>query len=67
MPQWKMYHQLLVSKPKNDMKAQLKELASSDMFKTLFPNLSKTRRCNQSLNPCYDIFSREKLFSTEAN
>ena len=33
--------QLLVSKPKNDMKAQLKELASNDMLKTLFPNLSK--------------------------
>ena len=36
-----MYHQLLVSKPKNDMKAQLKELASSDMHKSLFPNLGK--------------------------
>ena len=35
--EWKTYHQLLVSKPKNDMKAQLKELASNDMFKTLFP------------------------------
>ena len=33
--EWKMYHQLVVSKPKNDMKAQLKELASNDMFKTL--------------------------------
>ena len=36
-----MYSQLLVSKPKNDMKAQLKELASGDTFKTLFPNLNK--------------------------
>ena len=33
--------QLLVSKPKKDMKAWLKELASNDMLKTLFPNLSK--------------------------
>ena len=39
--EWKMYHQLLVSKPKSDIKGQLKELASNDMFKTLFPNLSK--------------------------
>ena len=31
----------LFCKPENDMKAQLKELASNDMIKTLFPNLSK--------------------------
>ena len=36
-----MYYQLLVSKPKNDMKVQLKELASNDMFKTHFLNLYK--------------------------
>ena len=36
-----MYRQLLVSKPGNDMKAQLKKLASIDMIKTLFPNLSE--------------------------
>ena len=36
-----MYRQLLVSKPKNDKKPQLKELASNDMLKTLFPNLTK--------------------------
>ena len=32
-----------MSKPKSDnhMKAQLKELASNDMLKTLFPNLTK--------------------------
>ena len=34
-----MYHQLLVNKPKNYMKAQLKELASNDMLKTLFPKI----------------------------
>ena len=39
--EWKMYHQVLVSKPKYDMKTQLKELASNDTFKTLFPNLNK--------------------------
>ena len=33
--EWKTYHQLLVSKPKIDMKAQLKVLASNDMLKTL--------------------------------
>ena len=57
--EWKTYRHLLVSKPKNDMKAQLKELASNDMFKTLFPNLNKYR-CNQSLNPCHNSFSRNK-------
>ena len=36
--EWKTYHQLLVSKPKNDT---IKELASNDMLKTLYPNLSK--------------------------
>ena len=30
-----------MSKPKSDMKAQLKELASNDLLKTLFPNLTK--------------------------
>ena len=39
--EWKMQRQLLVSKPKNAMKAQLKELASNDTFKTLLPNLNK--------------------------
>ena len=62
-----MYYHLLVSKFKNDMKAQLKELTSNDMFKTLFPNLSKIHRCNLSLNPCHDNFSRKKLFSNGAN
>ena len=35
--EWKTYRQLLVNKPENDMKAQLKELASNDMIKTLLP------------------------------
>ena len=39
--EWKTYCHLLVSKPKNNMKAQLKELAFNDTFKTLFPNLNK--------------------------
>ena len=39
--EWKTYRQLLVNKPEKDMKAQLKELASNDMIKTLLPNLSK--------------------------
>ena len=33
--------QLIVSKPKRDMKLLLKELAPNDMLKTMFPNLSK--------------------------
>ena len=55
-----MYHQVLVSKPNNYMKAQLKEHASNDKFK-LFSNLSKIHRCNLPLNPCHDSFSRKKL------
>ena len=61
--EWKTYHQLLVNKPENDMKAQLKELASNDMIKTLFPNLSKIGA--MSLNPYHDSFSRKKLFLNE--
>ena len=38
--EWKMYCQLLVSKPKSDMKPQLKELTYNDMLKTLFLNLT---------------------------
>ena len=52
----------------HDMKAQLKEFASNYMFRTrLFPNLSKMCRCNLSLNPCHDSFSRKKLCSNKAN
>ena len=34
-----MCHQLLVSKFKNEMKAQVKELASNDMFKLSFQDM----------------------------
>ena len=39
--EWKTYRQLLVRKPKSDMKAQLKKLVSNDMLKNLFANLTK--------------------------
>ena len=39
--EWKTYRQLVVNKPESSMKLQLKELASNDMLKTMFPNLSK--------------------------
>ena len=39
--EWKTYRQLIVNKPEDNMKLQLKEIASNDMLKTLFPNLSK--------------------------
>jgi len=38
--EWKRYRQLLVNKPESDMKAQLKQLVSHDIIKTLFPNFS---------------------------
>ena len=51
-----MYHhdQLLVS---NDLKVQLKELASNDMFKTL--SQFKQNRCSLSLNPCMTASKKE--------
>ena len=39
--EWKTYRQLLVNKPVNNMKSQLKELVCNDMMRTLFPNLCK--------------------------
>ena len=39
--EWKTYRQLPVNKPEDNMKLQLKEIASNDMLKTLFSNLSK--------------------------
>jgi len=51
--EWKTYRQLLASKPKNDMKAQLKELASHDMIKTLFSNLNKIGKI------CLSILSQQ--------
>ena len=38
--EWKTNRQLTVNKPEDNMKLQLKEIASNDMLKT-FPNLSK--------------------------
>ena len=35
--EWKTYRQLLVNKTESHMKLQLKELASNDMLKTMFP------------------------------
>ena len=59
---------ILVIKLKiNDRKAQLQELASNDMCKTFFPNLSKICMWNLSLIPCHDSFSRKALFLYEAN
>ena len=54
---------LLLVHSQVQFKAQLKELASNDMFKTL--SQFKQNRYNLSLNPCYDSFSRKKLFSSE--
>ena len=65
--QWKSHHQLLVSKPKNDMMSQLKERASNDMFKTVFPNLSKMCRHILSLNLCDSSFIRKKIFSIKTH
>ena len=39
--EWKSYRQLLVNKPESEMKAQLMQLVSHGMIKTLFPSLSK--------------------------
>ena len=39
--EWKTYHHLIVNKTESDMKFQLKELASNDMLKTMFPDLNK--------------------------
>ena len=38
--EWKTFRHFLAKKPKNDMKTQLKELASNEMLETMFPNLS---------------------------
>ena len=39
--EWKMYHQLLIKQPKDDISMQLKELLTNDMLIALFPNLHK--------------------------
>ena len=39
--EWKMYCQLLIQHPKDDISMQLKELLTNDMFLALFPNLHK--------------------------
>ena len=37
--EWKIYRQFMIKKPKENMKLQLKELASNVMMTTMFPNL----------------------------
>ena len=39
--EWKMYRQLLIKQPKDDISMQLKELLTNDMHIELFPNLHK--------------------------
>ena len=39
--EWKMYRQLLIKQPKDDISMQLKELLTNDMLIALFPNLHK--------------------------
>ena len=40
--EWKVYRQFMTTKPKDNMKLQLKDLASDNMMKTTFPNLHTT-------------------------
>ena len=47
--EWKTYRQLLVNKPENNMKLQLKELVCNDMMRTLFPNLCKIATISLSI------------------
>ena len=47
--EWKTYHKLLVNKPENNMKSQLKELVCNDMIRTLFPNLCKIATISLSI------------------
>ena len=47
--EWKTYRQLLVNKPENNMKSQLKELVCNDMMRTLFPNLCKIATISLSI------------------
>ena len=39
LTEWKTFRQLLVKRPCDTIASQLKELVSSDMLKTMFPNL----------------------------
>ena len=47
--EWKTYRQLLVNKPEDSMKTQLKELVCNEMMKTLFPNLRKIATISLSI------------------
>ena len=47
--EWKTYRQLLVNKPENNMKSQLKELVCNNMMRTLFPTLCKIATISLSI------------------
>ena len=38
--EWKTFRQFMAKQPKENMKLQLKELATNEMLKSMFPNLS---------------------------
>ena len=62
--EWKTYCQLLVNKPENNMKSQLKELVYNDMMRTLFPNLCKIATISLSTASVERSFSQMKLIKT---
>ena len=67
--EWKTYRQLLVNKPENNMKSQLKELVYNDMMRTLFPNVCKIATISVSIPvstaSVEGSFSQMKLFKTQ--
>ena len=66
--EWKMYRRYIAQQPKEDMKAQLKELTTNSMLIAMFPNL------NVIANICWSIpvgtasvdrsFSQMKMIKT---
>ena len=66
--EWKTYRQLLVNKPENNMKSQLKELVSNDMMRALFPNLCRIATISLSIPvstaSVERSFSKMKLIKT---
>ena len=66
--EWKTFRQFMAKQPKEDMKLQMRELASNDMLITVFPNLSRLAVISFSISvttaSVERSFSKMKLVKT---
>ena len=68
--EWKTFHQFMGKQPKENMKLQLKELATNEMLKYMFPNMNTLATISLSIPiataSVERSFSQMKLIKTRS-